>query len=405
MTFINYRNLLFTVLLAFTISHNCYTQTMGIGTDFPDASTHLDIVSTDKGMLGPRISLSSANVFQLNGNTQTEGIFLYNSNTSTTNGNGKGYYVWTGIKWEKMGGDHDWYTVGTSTSPNSISDNIYTNGNVGIGASDPQRALVVNGDIVLGNVTSGGWKNIYFTRDINGSNDGPYIRGEWEDLEFHANRGNGDAGGVFRFFSNTNPIGAQQRMIIDGVGDVGIGTMSNPDNKLVVEGYIKPGDQNSGDNDNEGAMRYNSSKKCMEFYNGTTWKCIGEPNMQTFIIRDGINQTWDGGGSNLTNWHTGGYGLQNNFTVNDVRPNAKILFLIEMVSGTGDRRANGGFNSSYKLYGNGIWQEFDQVLTGNDEAQTQVIWGVTNNANIGNLNFTYESNGHYCNVKITAITF
>lgn len=37
--------------------------------------------------------------------------------------------------------DHDWYEVGGTTAPNSINDNIFTQGNVGIGNANPSRKL------------------------------------------------------------------------------------------------------------------------------------------------------------------------------------------------------------------------------------------------------------------------
>ncbi|MCI5056447.1 MAG: hypothetical protein MRY83_10090 [Flavobacteriales bacterium] len=45
--------------------------------------------------------------------------------------------------------DHDWYEVGTSAQPNAITDNIYTQGNVGIGSANPTEKLDVNGDVAI----------------------------------------------------------------------------------------------------------------------------------------------------------------------------------------------------------------------------------------------------------------
>ncbi|MEZ4917093.1 MAG: hypothetical protein R2836_08940 [Chitinophagales bacterium] len=75
---------------------------VGIGTDSPNASAILDISSTDKGVLLPKVSLSNTNTFGLSGTSNTEGVMLYNTNTTTTNGLGKGYYYWNGTAWSKM---------------------------------------------------------------------------------------------------------------------------------------------------------------------------------------------------------------------------------------------------------------------------------------------------------------
>lgn len=41
--------------------------------------------------------------------------------------------------------DHDWYEEGTTSAPNAIGDNIFTNGRVGIGTASPQFKLEVDG--------------------------------------------------------------------------------------------------------------------------------------------------------------------------------------------------------------------------------------------------------------------
>lgn len=74
-------------------------QSVGIGTATPDASTKLEIEDTQRGVLMPRVSLSNVNTFGLAGNTQTEGILVYNSNASITGGTGKGFYYWNSAKW------------------------------------------------------------------------------------------------------------------------------------------------------------------------------------------------------------------------------------------------------------------------------------------------------------------
>lgn len=43
------------------------------------------------------------------------------------------------------GSDHDWYEVGTLTYPTNINDNIFTEGNVGIGIDNPDTKLHVRG--------------------------------------------------------------------------------------------------------------------------------------------------------------------------------------------------------------------------------------------------------------------
>ncbi len=90
------------VFLAFSfflISLQASAQ-VGIGTDDPNASAQLDIVSSDKGMLIPRIALSGVadSTSILNGNV--ESLLVYN--TFSGSGVTPGFYYWTGFKWEKL---------------------------------------------------------------------------------------------------------------------------------------------------------------------------------------------------------------------------------------------------------------------------------------------------------------
>lgn len=74
-------------------------QSVGVGTATPDASTKLHIEDTQRGVLISKVSITNVNTFGLAGNTQTEGILVYNTNISTIGGKGKGFYYWDGSKW------------------------------------------------------------------------------------------------------------------------------------------------------------------------------------------------------------------------------------------------------------------------------------------------------------------
>ncbi|GGZ17699.1 hypothetical protein GCM10007049_07950 [Echinicola pacifica] len=71
----------------------------GIGTDIPDNSSVLDIVSTDKGVLIPRVVLD--NVTQdLDGITgQAAGLMVYNTGDG---GLMAGFYFWNGLEWRAL---------------------------------------------------------------------------------------------------------------------------------------------------------------------------------------------------------------------------------------------------------------------------------------------------------------
>lgn len=140
----------FTLLLFFFIIDFTYSQNIGINETgaTPDNSAMLDIVSNDKGILIPRVNIvdltTAAPI-----TTPAISLMVYNTNTTS----GAGYYFWNGTKWVKIydsnaNSDEDWYEANTTTAPNDINDDIFTNGNVGIGLNNPGQALdIFNGNI------------------------------------------------------------------------------------------------------------------------------------------------------------------------------------------------------------------------------------------------------------------
>lgn len=66
----------------------------GIGTNTPNASAILDINSPNKGILGPRISLTSATM-QLSASPNATGLLVYNTGPVLN----QGYYFWNGTEW------------------------------------------------------------------------------------------------------------------------------------------------------------------------------------------------------------------------------------------------------------------------------------------------------------------
>lgn len=80
---------------------------VGIGTESPDVSSILDIKSADKGVLFPRVALTS-NTDKTTISDPAVGLFVYNLGTGglkTT-----GYVCWNGLEWVQ-------FTTGTSKDP------------------------------------------------------------------------------------------------------------------------------------------------------------------------------------------------------------------------------------------------------------------------------------------------
>ena len=80
----------------------------GIGTTTPNASAKLDVNSTDKGFLPPRVALTANNVFSpiVGTSSQATGLLIYNTATAGTAPNNvvPGYYYWNGTMWIQISG-------------------------------------------------------------------------------------------------------------------------------------------------------------------------------------------------------------------------------------------------------------------------------------------------------------
>jgi hypothetical protein len=81
-------------------------------------------------------------------------------------------------------------------------------------------------------------------------------------------------------------------------GNVGIGVTA-PKTKLDVNGAVKLGTQTTCNADSEGAMRYNSASKAVEFCDGTSWKTISS----------GASGTWTANGNNQYSGVSGNVGI------------------------------------------------------------------------------------------------
>jgi hypothetical protein len=128
------------VLMASTLA---FSQ-VGIGTQTPNSESILDIVSTDKGILIPRVNLTSATQDLDGDTTQPVGLMVFNTGTTFPTG----FYYWNGTEWRNVNNstsippsisqincgnariEPNSYTSGTPY--NGFLKVPYTNGNGGI---------------------------------------------------------------------------------------------------------------------------------------------------------------------------------------------------------------------------------------------------------------------------------
>lgn len=135
-------------LTASLLINAAMAQSIGIGTTTPNANAQLDIVSTTKGLLIPR--MTGAQRAAIPTPLSSVGMMVIQTNTETSPPSSPGLYllerVGVSIVWRRIART-DEITGGTSTwSINGIDQYSNVAGNVGIGTSSPIRTLHIKGD-------------------------------------------------------------------------------------------------------------------------------------------------------------------------------------------------------------------------------------------------------------------
>ncbi|EDP95693.1 phage related tail fibre protein [Kordia algicida OT-1] len=132
---------------------------VGIGTTTPNSSSELEIVSNDKGILIPRIGLSSSSDSTTIGSGNVESLLVYN--TATSGDITPGYYYWDGAKWQRLTVADDvdikepWYGTDDNAAATSNTEDMYLmSSKVGIGTTTPEARLnlIQSGSIAYGNL-------------------------------------------------------------------------------------------------------------------------------------------------------------------------------------------------------------------------------------------------------------
>ncbi|MDN3725272.1 tail fiber domain-containing protein [Aequorivita sp. SDUM287046] len=196
-------------------SYNVFGQ-VGIGTTNPDIGSILDITSNDKGVLLPRIDITNLNNL-LPLTSGTEGMIVYNTNTST----GPGLVYWNGV--------NSWVPVGDGNGTDSWgrTGNAGTTGTNFIGTTDNQPLRFKTANTNAFEISGGPSVNRGRLRAMN-NGDAALPTYSW-------NGANAQNMGMFRISANTlgfSTNGTERARIIAN-GDVGVGTV-NPLARLNV---------------------------------------------------------------------------------------------------------------------------------------------------------------------------
>lgn len=170
------KKLILIAITFITIFCNLTYAQIGVQTDNPDASAVLDIVSSDKGLLIPRVSLSTNLSSPSPVTSPASGLLVYNSGNNQQHG----FYFWTGSEWKMLKPQETSDVQGPSSSTdNAIARFDGTTGNI------IQNSTVILDD--AGNIT--GVNNITtagFTMPTNAGVDKVLIsdasgNGAWDD--------------------------------------------------------------------------------------------------------------------------------------------------------------------------------------------------------------------------------
>jgi hypothetical protein len=242
------KNLLVLFTLAFTL--NAGAQ-VAINTDnsVPDNSAMLDVKSSDKGILVPRMSAAKRDAISNPANGLL--IFCYDDNNFYVNRGTSASPDWASL-------DSYWGTNGT--------DMYYIGGNVGIGLTNPTAKLDVRGStpddgiiFQIGNSDVSHRLILFGGRQIDPN---PYI--QWKQ------------GDPLRF--TTDEGGWSEKMRISSNGNVGIGT-SNPGAALEInsttQGFLPPRitqDQINSITPVAGLQVFNITTLRPNYFNGTEWR-------------------------------------------------------------------------------------------------------------------------------------
>jgi hypothetical protein len=292
-----------TLLLLSIISENIQAQNIGINSTgaAPAASAILDVSATNKGLLVPRVALTTTNAAGPISSPATS-LLVYNTATagSAPNNVVPGYYYWNGSAWISLTtASTTWSSVGNSGTTagtnfigttdavdfvvktnNTEKARVSSAGNVGIGTSTfnstyPEKLVVdagtttsVNAIVGKGSINSYLQLNIqnqsngssassdvvatsdngsettnYVDMGINSSTNNSGVMGNANDAYLYNIGqnfllGTGSTSKSLVFMTGGTTQSSNERMRIDGNGKVGIGNTS-PTEVLDVTGNLK----------------------------------------------------------------------------------------------------------------------------------------------------------------------
>jgi len=218
------RKLIFLSMILFTMTASLHAQTVIVTDDATyttgQATAVLDVKSVSKGFLAPRMTQAQRTAIA----SPATGLLVYQTDGLS------GFYYYNGTAWTLLasGTGSQWTTTGSNI--------FYNTGNVGIGTSSPATALHVVGTnpLTLTGVQTGATTDSILT-----ITSGTVRKLPFSTLTSAASwslTGNAGTSYATNFLGTTDNTSLRfrtnntQQMIIDSVGNVGIGTNSATSN-------------------------------------------------------------------------------------------------------------------------------------------------------------------------------
>lgn len=198
---------MFVILMPFLANSQ---QNVGIGTTTPNASSMLDISSSNKGLLIPRVALTSTTSPSPLGSF-VAGMMVYNTATAGTPPNNvtPGFYLCNGVQWERP--------IGGSSGGWSLSGNSGTNSTINfIGTTDNQDVVLKRNNVRAGLINEADGNTSFGALSLNPANTGDVNTAFGYGVLGSNTTGNGNLGlGVAVLYNNTT-----------GEGNIGLGFQS-----------------------------------------------------------------------------------------------------------------------------------------------------------------------------------
>lgn len=178
-----------TIVLAIATYHSVTAQNVGIGTTTPNSSALLDITSTTKGLLMPRMTTAQRNAIV----SPADGLLIYNTTTDELNQRQNG-------AWKTVINSDYWFRGAGSMW--NIGDNI------GINTAGPAERLDVSGNIRSNSSMIIDNSSAILQLRTSGENKG-FMQLSGDNVRFGTNSGN-TAGNVILRMDGTDMINFQK---------------------------------------------------------------------------------------------------------------------------------------------------------------------------------------------------